>query len=278
MFATLIPAVLWSYVQQPTYLTAEKAFENGDIILRALKVLHYRDSSDKCGDLFPVGIGHTEAMMFAIEQINNDPSILPNITLGYDIRDYCETISIAIQETYKFVRDRDLDRLENITLGFDNENEPSSCCSDLTKSLGSDISAPITLVIGPYDSASAVQIGSLLNVANIPILSFAATSDELSSDQYRYFMRTVPPDNQQARVQADLFERFNWTCVGTVALDDSYGRFGVSALKNESYKRNTFCIAFSEFIPRLRAVQKIPRIVSRIKERNDVKVIVVMLK
>ena len=276
MLATPILAVLWLCVQEPTYLKAEKAFKDGDMIFGALNVLHYKDSSDNCGDLFPVGIGHTEAMMFAIDQINNDPSILPNITLGYDIRDYCETISFAVKETYEFVRDRDLNRLcKNITSGFDNKNETSPCCSDLTKSLGSDISAPITLVIGPYDSASAVQIGTLLNVANIPILSFAATSDELSSDQYRYFMRTVPPDNQQAQVQADLFERFNWTYVGTVALDDSYGRFGVSALENESYKRNTFCIAFSEFIPRLRAAERMSQIVSRIKERSDVKVIVV---
>ena len=102
-----------------------------------------------------------------------------------------------------------------------------------------------------------MQIGSPLNVANVPIISFAATSDELSSDQYRYFMRTVPPDSQQARVQADLFERFNWTYVGTVALDDSYGRFGVSALENEAYTRKTFYIAFSEFIPRLGAAKKI---------------------
>ena len=239
-------------------------------MLGGLNVLHYKDTQDKCGEFFPVGLGHTEAMIFAIEQINNDPSLLPNATLGFDIRDYCETIAIAVKETYEFVRDKDLyHSCENSNSGVDNET--ASCCS-----LSED-SAPVTMLIGPYDSASAVQIGSLLSVANMPIISFAATSDELSSAQYRYFLRTVPPDRQQARVQADLFEHFRWTYVGTVALDDSYGRFGVSALQNESYTRGTFCIAFSEFVPRVGAAQSMKLIVSRIKRQSNVKVVVLWI-
>ena len=239
-------------------------------MLGGLNMLHYKDTQDKCGEFFPVGLGHTEAMIFAIEQINNDPSLLPNATLGFDIRDYCETIAIAVKETYEFVRDKDLYHwCQNRNSGVDNET--ASCCS-----LSED-SAPVTMLIGPYDSASAVQIGSLLSVANIPIISFAASSDELSSAQYRYFLRTVPPDRQQARVQADLFEHFRWTYVGTVALDDSYGRFGVSALQNESYTRGTFCIAFSEFVPRVGAAQSMKLIVSRIKQQSNVKVVVLWI-
>ena len=272
--ATLV--FLWLCGFVTVHLKAERAFKPGNIILGALNVLHTKDSRDNCAEFFPIGVGHTEAMMFTIEKINNDSSILPNITLGYDIRDYCETISIAVEETYEFVRDRDLDRLcRNKSFYSSTANETSSCCNDLATNFGDDISAPITAIVGPYDSATAVQIGSLLNVANVPIISFAATSDELSSEQYSYSLRTVPPDRQQVRVQADLFERFNWNYVGTVALDDSYGRFGVSALENEAHQRKTFCIAFSEFIPRLGAAEKIPLIVSRIKQRTDVQVIVV---
>ena len=267
MFARLV--VLWLCIQQ-TASTKEfkRAFQAGDIMLGGLTVLHHKDSQDKCGsDFFPVGLGHSEAMIFAIEQINNNSSLLPNVTLGFDIRDYCETVSIAVEETYEFVRDTDLyHSYTDRDPAVDNETTSCSC---------KDHSAPIAVIIGPYDSATSVQIGSLVSVAKIPIISYAATSDELSSDQYRYFLRTVPPDSQQARVQADLFEHFKWTYVGTVALDDSYGRFGVSALQNEAYKRNTFCIAFAEFIPRLRAASDMKQIVSRIKQRSNVKVIVV---
>ena len=151
MFFTL--AILCLCIQHTVHSKKEKAFKLGDVILGALNVLHNKNSNDSCWKLFAFGLGHTEAMMFAIEQINNDSSILINITLGYDIRDYCETISIAMKETYEFVRDRDLDRLcENSSSGFNISNETSSCCNDLTKSLGSDISAPVSIVIGPYDS------------------------------------------------------------------------------------------------------------------------------
>lgn len=267
MFPRLV--IWWLCFQQVSSLKRfKKAFQSGDIILGGLNVLHHKDPQDRCGDFFPVGLGHTEAMIFAIEQINNDASLLSNTTLGFDIRDYCETVSIAVKETYEFVRDTDL--YHSCSSNSSGVNCETSSCSCSSKD-----STPVTLIIGPYDSASAVQIGSLLSVAKIPIISYAATSDELSSAQFRYFLRTVPSDRQQVRVQADLFEHFKWTYVGTVALDDSYGRFGVSALQNESYNRKTFCIAFSEFIPRLRAAQSMTQIVSRIKQQSNVKVVVV---
>ena len=246
----------------------KRAFQAGDAMLGGLTVLHYKDSNDKCGlGFFPVGLGHAEAMIFTIEQINNDPSLLPNVTLGFDIRDYCETVSVAVKETYDFVRDADLYHMYT-NRNFSMDNETALCYSR-------DAVAPVSTILGPYDSASAVQISSLLSMAKIPIISFAATSDELSSNQYPYFLRTVPPDRQQARVQADLFEYFKWTYIGTVALDDSYGRFGVSALQKEAYNRGTFCLAFSEFIPRLRAATDMWQIGSRIKQQSSVKVIVV---
>ena len=30
-----------------------------------------------------------EAMLFAIDRINNDMNLLPNLTIGYDVRDSC---------------------------------------------------------------------------------------------------------------------------------------------------------------------------------------------
>ena len=267
MFARIV-VWLFCFDQLAALNEFKRAFQAGDVMLGGLTVLHYKDSNDKCGvDIFPVGFGHAEAMIFTIEQINNDPSLLPNVTLGFDIRDYCETVSVAVKETYEFVRDADLYHIFT-NRNFSMDNETTSCYSK-------DAVAPVSTIIGPYDSASSVQIATLLSMAKIPIISFAATSEELSSDQYPYFLRTVPPDRQQAKVQADLFEYFKWTYIGTVALDDSYGRFGVSALQKEAYNRGTFCLAFSEFVPRLRAATDIKQIVSRIKQQRNVKVIVV---
>ena len=49
----------------------------------------------------------------------------------------------------------------------------------------------------------------------------------------------------------DLIQRFKWTYVAVIGLDDSYGRNGILALERVSYNRETFRNAFNEFIPRL---------------------------
>ena len=135
----------------------------------------------------------------------------------------------------------------------------------------------ISPLVGPFDSANAVLVGSLLQVSDIPAISPSATSDELSSQMYKNFFRTVPPDNWQAKVMADIIELFNWTYVAAVGLDDSYGQNGISALEKESYNRKTFCIAFSEYIPRLGYWSKTKQTVLKIERRSEVAVIILWL-
>ena len=109
----------------------------------------------------------------------------------------------------------------------------------------------------------------MLQVAEIPPVSPSATSDE--------FFRTVPPDRWQAKVMADIIVRFKWIYVAAVGLDDYFGRNGIMALENELYVRKSFCVAFSEFIPRLEYKDKIRQIVSRIKMEASIGVIIVWI-
>ena len=76
---------------------------------------------------------------------------------------------------------------------------------------------------------------------------------------------------------ADIVEYFNWTYVGVVAIDDSYGRNALWALEKESALRETFCLAFTEIIPRLDYHSKLQQIVTKIKESKNVKVVLVWL-
>ena len=89
------------------------------------------------------------------------------------------------------------------------------CNSDINSSAIGNITnvsfKPISALVGPSTSTSAVLVGSLLQVANISAISSSATSVELSSRLYKDFFKTVPPDKWHAKVMADIIELFNWT-------------------------------------------------------------------
>lgn len=242
--------------------------KTSNVTLGGLFFLHYKGiNNEDCGDFNAPGLGHAQAMIYAIEKINNDSNLLPNITLGYDIHDYCESAALAMKSTYQFVKGTDSHYAcsqEAIRILANNETAKHS-------------SSPIVSLIGPADSGSSVLVGSLLKVAGIPAVSYAATSEELSSPFYKHFYRTVPSDKQQASAMADLFEYFDWSYIATVAVDDSYGRYGVWALEKESFIRKSFCIALSEYIPRLNYMNKVEVIVTKLKRRANVKVVVLWL-
>lgn len=59
---------------------------------------------------------------------------------------------------------------------------------------------------------------------------------------YRTFLRTIPPDNFQARAMADIIKTYKWTYVATVATDEPYGRRGIEGFHEEARKYN-ICIS-----------------------------------
>lgn len=50
------------------------------------------------------GVQRLEAMLYAIDLINNDPTILPNVTLGVVIIDSCSSDTYALEQSMEFVR------------------------------------------------------------------------------------------------------------------------------------------------------------------------------
>ena len=254
------------FLPQASYNEGYGKKKDGDVIVGGLLNIHISGTSDQCTEISTTGLGYAEATIFAIEKINKNSTILPNVTIGYDLRDYCFSNARAMKIAYDFMCDGD-------PVHMSNQNISTSPTGYVTETKTKTISA----LVGPFDSASAVLVGSLLQVSDIPAISPSATSDELSSQMYKNFFRTVPPDNWQAKVMADIIELFNWTYVAAVGLDDSYGQNGISALEKESYNRKTFCIAFSEYIPRLGYWNKIKQTLLKIKRRSEVAVIILWL-
>lgn len=83
----------------------------GDLVIGILVPVHERPSPKQaqtrtCGAVREqYGIQRVEVAFKTIDSINADPKILPNITLGIEIRDSCWHSPIALEQSIEFIRD-----------------------------------------------------------------------------------------------------------------------------------------------------------------------------
>ena len=232
-------------------------YKDGDIILGGLFTVHLkRDSENQCAELDVGGLNRVLAMIFAIEKINNDSNLLPNISVGYDIRDYCEISLKATRVSYDLIKE---ELLTNITQGKLRRKS-------------------MTALIGPDDSSTAVVIAGLLQALNISAISPTATSTELSAYAYQYLYRTAPSDASKGKAMADIIEYFKWSYVAAVGQDDTYGRNGVwSVLREADARNNSFCLAMTTFIPQDGRILSIRKIVTTLSQRENIRIVILWL-
>uniref|UniRef100_A0A674NTN1 Metabotropic glutamate receptor 5 n=1 Tax=Takifugu rubripes TaxID=31033 RepID=A0A674NTN1_TAKRU len=229
----------------------------GDIIIGALFSVHHQPPADKvherkCGAVREqYGIQRVEAMMHTLDRINSDPNILPNITLGCEIRDSCWHSAVALEQSIEFIRD---------SLVSSDEIK----CSDpsATPMRGKK---PIVGLIGPGSSSVAIQVQNLLQLFNIPQIAYSATSMDLSDKSlYKYFMRVVPSDAQQARAMVDIVKRYSWSYVSAINTEGNYGESGMEAFKDMAAKEG-ICIAHSGKIWSNAGEQSFDRLLERLR-------------
>ena len=79
---------------------------DGDIILGGLFPMHEKGQGGPlCGAVKEdKGIQRLEAMLYAIQQINNDPELLPTIKLGAHILDTCLRDTYALEQSLDFIK------------------------------------------------------------------------------------------------------------------------------------------------------------------------------
>ena len=240
------------------YAAVQAPYREGDIMLGGLFSVHQPPDKpgSQCGETNLRELGRMQAMIFAIERINNDTSLLSNISLGYDIRDYCGNLSKAARLVYKLLT---VDTCVNV-------------CQNATRKKA------IISLIGPYESSTALFIGGILRMLNFSSISGSATSAELSSLAYDHIFRTAPSDQFLAKAMVDLVTHFNWSYVAVVGLDNSYGRNGAWAVVSESTSRkSSFCIALTQFVRHESLNRSISNIVRQLKQMDNVKVVILWL-
>ncbi|CAH2272591.1 extracellular calcium-sensing receptor-like [Pelobates cultripes] len=183
-------------------------------------------------------------MIFAVEKINANSDLLPNITLGFKIFDTCAAMRRAVEGTFWM-------------LSGGSKSIPSYQWQEKTHLAG---------IIGDSGSVRSILMAQILGIYRYPQISYFSTSPIMSNrNQFPSFFRTIPSDEFQSRGLAQLVTYFGWSWVGLLAIDNDYGLLGIQVIKEELLMSGA-CVAFVENILTNLPNRNAPHIVKTIRE------------
>ncbi|XP_073674653.1 glutamate receptor, metabotropic 6a [Garra rufa] len=237
----------------------------GDVTLGGLFPVHARGHAGiPCGEIKKEkGIHRMEAMLYALDQINSDPELLPNITLGARILDTCSRDTYALEQSLTFVQA--LIQKDTSDIRCSNGEQPI-------------IRKPerVVGVIGASGSSVSIMVANVLRLFEIPQISYASTAPELSdNNRYDFFSRVVPPDSYQAQAMVDIVKAMGWNYVSTLASEGNYGESGVDAFIQISREAGGLCIAQSMKIPREPKPGEFDKIIKRLMETPNARGVII---
>ncbi|XP_068186521.1 metabotropic glutamate receptor 7-like [Antennarius striatus] len=260
----LLRAVVDFALPQETYAPHSIRTE-GHLTLGGLFPVHARGiDGTPCGDLKKEnGIQRLEAMMYALDQINQDDQLLPNITLGARVLDTCSRDTYALEQSLTFVQA--LITKDTSDVRCTNGEPPVFVKPE--KVVG---------VIGASASSISIMVANILRLFQIPQISYASTAPELSDDRrYDFFSRVVPPDSFQAQAIVDIIRALGWTYVSTVASEGSYGEKGVEAFTQLSKEAGGICIAQSLKIPHNPKLEDYDKAIQQLLETQHSRAVII---
>ncbi|KAF7235722.1 hypothetical protein EYD10_17466 [Varanus komodoensis] len=163
------------------------------------------------------------SFLFAIQEINQNPRLLPNITLGYDIYD-----------SYNYARLTSDAAVDLLSSG--QTQVPNYQCGR---------EKHLVAVLDESDSENSNLISNLLGIYKIGQVTYAFASNVLSDQaQFPFLYRMLPKEGVQYMGIVKLLLHFRWTMVGLFALDTDNGSMFERTLTPELL-RNGICVLFT---------------------------------
>ncbi|XP_047450514.1 extracellular calcium-sensing receptor-like [Mugil cephalus] len=214
--------------------------KSGDVVLGGLFRIHffsvvpdlsftYEPQQPSCYGFDVVGFRRAQTMAFAIDEINRNPNLLPNVTLGYSLYDNCANVGIGFRAA----------------LSLANGQEEQTILDE--KCLGNP---PVIGIVGESSSTRSIAISSVLGLYRVPMVSYSSTCSCLSDRQkYPSFYRTIPSDVFQVRAMIQILKHFDWTWAGLLISDDDYGLYAARSLQSDLSLSGDGCLAYIEILP-----------------------------
>uniref|UniRef100_A0A3Q0RFL0 G-protein coupled receptors family 3 profile domain-containing protein n=1 Tax=Amphilophus citrinellus TaxID=61819 RepID=A0A3Q0RFL0_AMPCI len=229
--------------------------QDGDIVLGGIFSFHssWKDRKDtymhkplplQCTSFNFREFIFAQTMIFAINEINKNPKMLPNVKLGYKIYDNCGTMDI-------------LRAALALVSGQNRELSEESCTET------------VQAILGHSGSSPTIALAQVVGRFQIPVISHFATCACLSNrNEYPTFFRTIPSDYYQSRALAKLVKHFGWSWVGALAVNNEYGFSGMAAFIKAAQEYGV-CIEYSEAFSSSDPPSRLQRITEIIKQSTS---------
>ncbi|XP_076002182.1 extracellular calcium-sensing receptor-like [Genypterus blacodes] len=199
-----------------------------------------------CTGFHFLGFRRAQTMAFAIDEINRNSNLLPNVTLGYSLYDNCAKLPVAFRAGLELLSGQDRQfMIDETCLG----------------------NPPVLGIVGDSTSTNSIAISSVLGLYRVPMVSHFATCSCLSDrQQFPSFFRTIPSDDFQVRAMIQILKRFGWTWVGLLVSDDDYGLHATRSFQSDLVQSGAGCLAYTEILPKGNDPNELRRIVGVIKK------------
>ncbi|XP_059187679.1 extracellular calcium-sensing receptor-like [Centropristis striata] len=228
----------------------------GDVVFGGVLKIHYisvfpenkftsEPQDPTCEGFNTQGFRQAMTMVFAVDEINRNSNLLPNVTLGYSLYDDCGALVTGFRAALVLASGQE----EQFLL---KEN-----CSGTPSVVG---------IVGDAYSTVSIAISSVLGLFRLPMVSHFATCSCLSDRQrFPSFFRTIPSDAFQVRAMIQILKHFGWTWVGLLVSDDDYGLNVARSFPSDLAQSGGGCLAYSEVLPWDSDSNKLRKIVHLIK-------------
>ncbi|XP_077779738.1 vomeronasal type-2 receptor 26-like [Podarcis muralis] len=164
--------------------------------------------------------------LFAIQDINQNPRLLPNITLGYNIHENFFHGRVTCEALVDLLSARQA-------------NVPNYNCGGQNNLLA---------VLEGADTQNSIQISSMLGIYKIPQVSYAFVSHVLDDKRhFPFFYPMVPKEEAQYPGIVKMLHHFRWTFIGLIAPDTENGERFMKTL-TPVLIRSGICVAISQTI------------------------------
>ncbi|KAG6530676.1 type-2 vomeronasal receptor [Crotalus adamanteus] len=184
--------------------------------------------------LIPKNYQHILAMAFAVKEINENPQILPNLTLGVCIYDSCDNAQKTYQATLQL-------------LSLMEELVPNYVCN-----LQNDVLA----VIGGLDAQISLHVATILDTYKKPQLIYGFPPLMNDKTPGLIFYQMVPPEQLQYEGIVSLLLHFRWIWIGFLIMDNDHGEKMAQTMIPLLSKKG-ICYSFIERIPKFSDITKL---------------------